>query len=245
MVDQGSEPRDFSNYRSKAREGSLELKILGSGGPVLNNQRASQGYVVYIGGEPSLMVDAGGGTGARLGEAGINASKIDAYFLTHLHIDHTSELPAILKTSYFQGRGERAIHIYGPTGSSNFPGTEEWMDGQFKESKGIYNYMHGFARLVLSHLMPPAEAELQEVKRTIQESYDGEVVVARDLMMLKPGEEDEESMDMGKGKSYEKGIEEERRGTKTAKSSSHKGFVLAAVVLAGALVGAVIFKHMR
>lgn len=42
----------------------------------------------------------------------------------------------------------------------------------------------GVGRLVLSHLMPPVEAELDAVVARIRAGYDGEVVVAEDLLDL-------------------------------------------------------------
>lgn len=149
-VDQGAEPRDFSGYGEDGNPGpavGLSVRILGSGGPVLDNERASAGYVFAVDGEPRLLMDAGGGTAARLGEAGVDASGIDAYFLTHLHIDHTADLPAILKSAYFQGRGEAPVTVVGPAGNDRFPGLETWLDGLFSPDKarGVFNYMSGFA----------------------------------------------------------------------------------------------------
>ncbi|MFB6261112.1 MAG: MBL fold metallo-hydrolase, partial [Thiohalorhabdaceae bacterium] len=149
-IRQGPEADGFDAYprHGNAPGGELAVRVLGSGGPVLSNERASSGYVVYADGEPRLLVDAGGGTAARMGEAGVDASRIDAYLLTHLHIDHSADLPAILKSAYFQGRGETPVAIVGPTGGDPFPGTEAWVEGMFGPEGGVFSYMDGFARKV-------------------------------------------------------------------------------------------------
>ncbi|HKJ71884.1 MAG TPA: MBL fold metallo-hydrolase [Gammaproteobacteria bacterium] len=131
-------------------QGPLAVRVLGSGGPVMENQRASAGYVFYVDGEPRLLMDAGGGTAVRLGEARVDAAKIDAVMLSHLHIDHSTDLPAILKSAYFQGRGEQPIDVYGPTGGGPYPSVSDWLDGLYAEGSGggIYRYMHLFAKQV-------------------------------------------------------------------------------------------------
>ena len=127
---------------------TLELLVLGSGGPVADNTRASSGYLVKVSGSPRILIDAGGGTFQRLGQAQLPASAIDVILLTHLHIDHTADLPALLKSSYFQKRGDRLISIFGPRGNKGFPSTREFLDGLFGP-KGIYRYFKTFARKVV------------------------------------------------------------------------------------------------
>ena len=48
----------------------LSLLVLGSGGPGATG-RAGAGYIVSLGGRPRILVDAGPGTFARAGEAGV------------------------------------------------------------------------------------------------------------------------------------------------------------------------------
>jgi ribonuclease Z len=121
----------------------LYVTALGTGASALGNGRASAGYVVHIDGTPRFILDAGGGTGARISEAGIDLTALDAMFLGHLHIDHTTDVPAIVKAAYQQGR-ERPLSIYGPTGADNRPGTEVWLSRLFDEREGAYNYLHEF-----------------------------------------------------------------------------------------------------
>src|SRR5579859_3018161 len=82
----------------------LELVVLGSGGPGATG-RAGAGYLVLVDGEPRILVDAGPGTFARLGEAKLSLAKTDIVLLTHLHIDHTGELPGLFKARSISSRG--------------------------------------------------------------------------------------------------------------------------------------------
>lgn len=68
---------------------SMELLVLGSGGPFTNATRASAGYVVSLDGAPRVLVDAGGGTSVRLGEHEVDPAELDLVLLTHTHIDHS------------------------------------------------------------------------------------------------------------------------------------------------------------
>jgi ribonuclease Z len=125
---------------------TLHATVLGSYGPILHDDRASSGFVFHVDGEPRLLLDAGGGTAVRLGEAGIDPSTIDTALFSHFHADHTAAFPAILKSSFFQGRGDRPLAVHGPTGGNGMPSATAWLDAQFGEDDGIYGYLHEFAR---------------------------------------------------------------------------------------------------
>src|SRR5471030_2274002 len=69
---------------------SLEVVVLGSGGPGATG-RAGSSYLVLLDGVPRILVDAGPGSFARLGEAKMSLSRTDIVLLTHLHIDHVGD----------------------------------------------------------------------------------------------------------------------------------------------------------
>lgn len=122
----------------------VSVTALGTGASALDNGRASVGYVVRVDGDPALLVDAGGGTAARVSEARIDLTSLEAVFLGHLHVDHTADLPAIVKAAYQQGRGDRPLGMYGPAGNDDQPGTEAWMSKLFDPESGAYGYLPAF-----------------------------------------------------------------------------------------------------
>jgi len=127
----------------------LELLVLGSGGPGATG-RAGAGYIVLVDGEPRIEVDAGPGTFVRLGEAKLSLAKIDVVLLTHLHIDHTGELPGFFKARAVSGDGPVNVQVFGPTGhrgngdQATFPSTSRFIDLLFGP-EGAYSYLHDFA----------------------------------------------------------------------------------------------------
>lgn len=132
----------MGDARSDDHDG-MYVTALGTGASALDNGRASVGYVVHVDGDPTLLVDAGGGTGARLSDARIELSELDAVFLGHLHVDHAADLPAIVKAAYQQGRGDRPLEVYGPAGNAAQRGTEAWISTLFDPS-GAYGYLSDF-----------------------------------------------------------------------------------------------------
>jgi len=76
-----------------------------------------------------LLFDCGAGTLLRLEQAGFSPLEIDAAVLSHLHLDHVSDLLALSKARWLMGECE--IKIFGPEG------TEDW----FSKCQGIYPYL--------------------------------------------------------------------------------------------------------
>ena len=130
----------------------LELVVLGSGGPGATG-RAGAGYVVLVDGNPRILIDAGPGTFVRLGEAKLSLADIDIVLLTHLHIDHTGELPGFFKARAVSGEGPVNIQLFGPTGhrgegdEATFPSTSRFIDLLFGPD-GAYSYLRNFAEPV-------------------------------------------------------------------------------------------------
>lgn len=111
----------------------LEVIVLGSGGPAALG-RASSSYLVLLDGAARIMVDAGPGSFARLGEAHVSFAALDTVLLTHLHVDHAAELPGIVKARAVSSaqpiafqilaravilQGRRVRRFPQPAGSSN------------------------------------------------------------------------------------------------------------------------------
>jgi ribonuclease BN (tRNA processing enzyme) len=133
----------FNHAKAASCNGlGVELQVLGSGGPEVQDKRASSSYLIWQNGEARVLIDSGGGSALRFGESGANMSDIIAILFTHLHADHTSEFPALIKSSYFEDRTNTLL-VYGPYGNSIFPSTTEFTN-QLLGAKGAYRYLSEF-----------------------------------------------------------------------------------------------------
>jgi len=126
-----------------SRPGVLDLIVLGSGGPGAVG-RASTCFVLSLDGTPRILIDAGPGSFARLGEANIALDRLDLVLLTHLHIDHTGELPGILLARTVATRGRIDARIFGPSGAGQFPSTTRFVDLLFGK-EGAFAYLPDFS----------------------------------------------------------------------------------------------------
>jgi ribonuclease BN (tRNA processing enzyme) len=123
----------------------IEVQVLGSGGPELQDKRASTSYLIWRNGKARILVDAGGGSALRFGQSGARMQDLDVILLSHLHIDHTADLPALIKSSYFEERtGELAL--FGPAGNAEFPATTAFIADLFDPAHGAYRYLGDFLR---------------------------------------------------------------------------------------------------
>lgn len=99
------------------------LQVLGSGGPELDDGRTSSAYLVWHEGKARVLVDMGSGGMARFEQAGARLTDLDAVLLSHFHVDHSNDLAALVKGSWFTQRG-RELPLYGPSGNGRMPGAE-------------------------------------------------------------------------------------------------------------------------
>jgi len=106
---------------------ALEVVVLGSGGPRAFG-RAGSSYIVLVEGTPRILVDAGPGAFLRIGELQLDVEKVDTVLLTHLHVDHSSDLPAFLNDRALTSDGPVEYRIFGPDGEGVFPKTSRFID---------------------------------------------------------------------------------------------------------------------
>jgi ribonuclease BN (tRNA processing enzyme) len=126
----------------------IAVQVLGSGGPELQDKRASSSYLVWENGRARVLVDAGGGSALRFGESGAQMSQLDVILFTHFHVDHSGDFPTLIFSSWF-GNRNRPLPIYGPTGNDFMPSTTEFVSDFFGDKHGAYRY--------LSELLVPGE----------------------------------------------------------------------------------------
>jgi ribonuclease BN (tRNA processing enzyme) len=117
-------PRDLPSTNS-------HVIVLGVGSPVIDSQRAGTGIAIAAG-DTLYVFDAGPGVLRRLMEAqtklaGWKIRQFGPLFLTHLHMDHTLDVPALYRYHLFtpDGRlvtGGESFTVYGP------PRVDEFMN---------------------------------------------------------------------------------------------------------------------
>ena len=142
-------PAAEDSASAAAASAPLELLVLGSGGPGATG-RASSANVVLIDGTPRILVDAGSGAFARLGEARLALAALDTILLTHLHIDHAGELAGLMKARAVSSSAPITFRIFGPDGSPGrrggayFPSTRHFLELLFGP-RGAFAYLRDFS----------------------------------------------------------------------------------------------------
>ena len=152
-----------NEHEHKKNKSTLSVMVLGSGGPIATaSGRASAGYLIFLDDEPRILMDVGGGTYQRVAASGVNLHALDTILLSHLHIDHTGDLSAVIKTVYFHNNlagtaRSNPINIYGPvdngvpfpgTSIEQYPSTSEYVNDHYAKSNGVERYLNFFATAI-------------------------------------------------------------------------------------------------
>ncbi len=87
-------------------------------GPLADANRSQPANALIVG-EDVFLVDAGDGAVGQLAKAGHRLQQVKGLFLSHLHLDHTGGVLAVLGLRV-QMQVEGTLHIYGPPGSKTF-----------------------------------------------------------------------------------------------------------------------------
>jgi ribonuclease BN (tRNA processing enzyme) len=118
------------------------LQVLGSGGPIADDGRASSAYLVWVDGKSKILIDAGGGAFLRFGEAGAEFDELEHVGISHFHTDHSADLVTFLKTGFFSSR-KRPLTISGPGAGGPFPALADYLHSTIGEG-GAYAYLGGY-----------------------------------------------------------------------------------------------------
>jgi ribonuclease BN (tRNA processing enzyme) len=121
----------------------VALQVLGSGGPVADDARASSSYIVWVDGKSRVLIDAGGGSFLRFGEAGASFNDLEFIGLSHFHADHSADFVALLKSGVFANR-ERPLVVAGPGDAERFPGLHEFLFETLNPETGTFKYLTGY-----------------------------------------------------------------------------------------------------
>jgi ribonuclease BN (tRNA processing enzyme) len=118
----------------------VAVQVLGSGGPELQDKRASSSYLIWKDGSARVIIDAGGGSALRFGQSGAQTSQLDVFLFSHFHVDHSGDFPALIFSSWFEDRS-RPLPVYGPPGNEYMPSTTEFVHDLFSDPHGAWRYL--------------------------------------------------------------------------------------------------------
>ena len=105
-----------------ARQPANQFITLGThGGPVSDRNRSQPANALVVG-NAVYLVDAGDGAVQQLARAGLSLAAVRAVFISHIHIDHTGGLFAVLGLRHQMGSTGK-VTVYGP------PGIKAMVDG--------------------------------------------------------------------------------------------------------------------
>ena len=118
----------------------VAVQVLGSGGPIADDGRASSAYLIWVDGKSRVLIDAGGGTLLRFAESGADFRDLTFVGLSHFHADHSADFPALLKSGSFSNRSE-TLTVAGPDGSAPFPGLNHFLASLLDPDSGAFAYL--------------------------------------------------------------------------------------------------------
>lgn len=128
------------------QQANVALQVLGSGGPEIDDGRASTAYLLWVGGKAKVMIDMGGGSAWRFEQSGANLADLDAVLFTHFHVDHSADFPVFVKAGFFTERTQD-LPIYGPDNQGKgdlLVNSTVFVDRLFDKERGVYPYLSGY-----------------------------------------------------------------------------------------------------
>jgi len=117
----------------------VAVQVLGSGAPGFVKDRANTSYLLWVGNQAKILVDAGGGAYVRFGQAQAKFSDLSMILVSHLHPDHSSDLPGVL----WSGRNSRndTLPIVGPSGNDAAPALNDFITRLFDPKSGSWEVL--------------------------------------------------------------------------------------------------------
>ncbi len=117
----------------------VAVQILGSNGPSVNRDRASASYLLWVGSQAKVLVDMGGGAHLRFAQSQAKFTDLSLIGVSHLHPDHTSDLPALMWSSR-QTRSD-TLRIAGPSGNDIAPSFSTFLNRLFDPKEGAFQVL--------------------------------------------------------------------------------------------------------
>src|SRR6266699_2868768 len=154
----------------------VAVQILGSGAPGFVKDRANTSYLLWIGSQAKILVDAGGGAYVRFGQAQAKFSDLSMILVSHLHPDHSSDLPAVL----WSGRMTRddMLPIVGPSGNEAAPAINDFLTRLFDPKIGSWEVLSSVVAPGSGVKLDPRVVDVTKAEPTTVYDRDGMKVTA-------------------------------------------------------------------
>jgi ribonuclease BN (tRNA processing enzyme) len=135
------------------------LQILGSGGPEIGDKRASSSYAIWHDGKAKILVDIGSGSMLQFERSSADINTVEVILLSHLHVDHTADLPTLIKATFFTDRAQD-LPVFGPSGNAAMPSTSTFIETLFGKN-GAYRYLSNYTNGADSYTIRPHDINIE------------------------------------------------------------------------------------
>jgi len=154
----------------------VAVQVLGSGAPGFVKDRANTSYLVWVGNQAKILVDAGGGAYVRFGQAQAKFSDLSMILVSHLHPDHSSDLPGVL----WSGRNTRndTLPIAGPSGNDTAPAFNDFLTRLFDPKSGSWEVLSSVVATGPGVKLDPRVVDVTKQEPTTVYDRDGVKVTA-------------------------------------------------------------------
>jgi len=133
---------------------AMQGVLLGTGFPAPDPERAGPSNAVIVG-EKLFIVDTGRGVVMRLSAIEKRPSHVNAVFLTHLHSDHTADLPDLFTTTWIVGRAT-PLELYGPQGVREAAdGVEKFLAADIHIRRDLAGMLPAAGAKINAHIVHP------------------------------------------------------------------------------------------
>ena len=154
----------------------VAVQVLGSGAPGFVKDRANTSYLLWVGNQAKILVDAGGGAYVRFGQAQAKFSDLSMILVSHLHPDHSSDLPGVL----WSGRMTRddILSIVGPSGNEAAPAFNDFLTRLFDPKNGSWEVLSSVVAPGPGVKLDPRVVDVTKAEPTTVYDRDGMKVTA-------------------------------------------------------------------
>lgn len=150
----------YADQGCTANSKGIQVQVLGSGGPELTDKRASSSYLIWQNGKARILIDIGNGSLFNLEQTDVQINDIRVILLSHLHTDHTADLSAFIKATFFTNRNQD-LPLWGPSGNQLMPATSTFIDALFGQH-GAYRYLNSYLSGKDSYQIIPHDIDVKQ-----------------------------------------------------------------------------------